>query len=344
LLTLRRHLAVLVLCASAAAVAAPKTDVIALRNGDRITGEVKEMERGKLRFKTDNAGTIYIEWDKVTSLVSGQRLRAELSNGERYMGTALTLSEPGQLQLSDAQAGTTVRLPMQDIVELYPVEQGLRLATIDGYLTAGYSYTKANNLQEFNFTGGVNTTQEKRKWSLDASTAMTSQDGANDTQRYDVIGQVRHFLPQRWFLQETLQFESNDELALNLRTSLGAAYGRYLAQTRDHEWSVYAGANLTYEREVAATSKRNVEAVIGTQYAFFRYDTPERNVLADLAVLPSLTESGRVRTGAELRFRWEIIKDFFFELSAYGIYDNKPGPQATSQSDYGTVTSLGFTF
>ena len=341
-----RQLTLVVSCAGIAAVAlaAPKTDVIVLRNGDRITGEVKEMERGKLRLKTDNADTIYVEWDKITSLQSGQRLRAELSNGERHTGTALTSADPGQLQLSDAQAGTTVRVPLRDVVELYPVEQGLRLATIDGYLTAGYSLTKANNLQEFAFTGGVNTTQEKRKWSLDASTAVTTQDGANDTQRYDIIGQVRHFLPQRWFMQETLQFESNDELALDLRTSLGAAYGRYLVQSREHEWSVYAGANLTDEREVAQENTRNVEAVIGTQYAFFRYDTPERNVVADLVVLPSLTESGRVRSGAKVRFRWEIIKDFFFELSAYGVYDNKPGQYAVSRSDYGTETSLGFTF
>ena len=329
---------------AAGALAAPKTDVVVLRNGDRITGEVKGMERGKLELKTDNAGTIYVEWDKITSLVSDQRLRVELSNGAIHLGTALANADPGQLQLSDAQAGTSVRVAMHDVVELYPVKQGLRLATIDGYLTAGYSYAKANNLQEFAFTGGINTTQEKRKWSLDASTAVTTQDGANDTQRYDVIGQVRHFLAQRWFMQETLQFESNDELALDLRTSLGASYGRYLVQSREHEWSVYAGANLTDEREVAQESTRNVEAVFGTEYAFFRYDTPERNVVADLVVLPSLTESGRVRMGAKLRFRWEIIKDFFFEVSAYGMYDNRPGPYAASHSDYGTETSLGFTF
>ena len=270
--------------------------------------------------------------------------RVELSGGERYLGSALAPSEPGQLQLSDEQRGSVITLPMRDVVQIYPIEHGLRLATIDGYLTAGYSYAKANNLQEFTFTGGVNTTQEKRKWSLDASTAVTTQEGANDTQRYDVVGQVRHFLPRRWFMQETLQFESNDELALDLRTSLGAAYGRYLVQSRDHEWAAYVGANLTDEHEVGQPDTRNVEAVIGTQYAFFRYDTPERNVLVDLAVLPSLTESGRWRSGAKLRFRWEIVKDFFFELSAYGSYDNKPGQYAQSKSDYGTVTSLGFTF
>jgi hypothetical protein len=38
------------------------------------------------------------------------------------------------------------------------------------------------------------------------------------------------------------------------------------------------------------------------------------------------------------------VKDFFFEISMYGIHDNKPGVDAASNSDYGTETSLGYSF
>ena len=46
-----------------------KTDVVTLANGDRITGEIERLERGRLEFKTDDAGTLYLEWDKLASLV-----------------------------------------------------------------------------------------------------------------------------------------------------------------------------------------------------------------------------------------------------------------------------------
>jgi len=324
--------------------AAPKTDVVVLVNGDHVTGEVKELTQGKLTFKTDNAGTLYIEWDKIVSLESRQRLQLELSDGNRRIGSVAAAPEPGKLQLSDVRTGTSVILPLNVIVHIYPIDEGDKLARFDGYLTAGYNYTKANNLQEFVFTGGLSTTQEKRRWSVDATTSVATQDGANDTQRYDVTGQLRRFLPQRWFWQATLQFESNEELGLDLRTSAGGAFGRYLLQTHDQEWAWYAGANLTQEQEVAQANRRDVEAVFGTQYALYRYDTPERTVNADLRVLPSLTDSGRVRAAATARCRYEIIKDFFFELSVYGTYDNRPGADAKSNSDYGTETSLGFTF
>ena len=43
--------------------AAPKTDVVILVNGDRITGEVKALEKGILSYSTDSIGTISIEWE-----------------------------------------------------------------------------------------------------------------------------------------------------------------------------------------------------------------------------------------------------------------------------------------
>ena len=343
---MRRHLILLTLAALSVtdAHAAPKTDVVVLVNGDHVTGEVKELEQGKLTFKTDNAGTLYIEWDKIVSLESRQRLQLELSDGNRRIGSVTATATPRELQLNDAKSGGTAILPLTEIVHIYPIDEGDRLARFDGYLTAGYNYTKANNLQEFVFTGGLSTTQEKRRWSVDASTAVSTQDGANDTQRFDVTGQLRRFLPQRWFRQATLQFESNEELGLDLRTSAGGAVGRYLVQTHDHEWAWYAGANLTQEQQVAQANRRDVEALFGTQYALYRYDTPERTVYADLRVMPSLTDSGRIRSAATARCRYEIVKDFFFELSVYGTYDNRPGADAKSHSDYGTETSLGFTF
>jgi hypothetical protein len=77
--------------------AAPKTDVIVLVNGDRLTGEVKGLERGKLSFKTDATGTIQVEWDKVASLQSGQYLQVELTSGLRYAGRAPQHDREGQL-------------------------------------------------------------------------------------------------------------------------------------------------------------------------------------------------------------------------------------------------------
>ena len=85
-------LAAALLVAAFPASAREKTDVVILRNGDHLTGEIKGMERGKLDFNTDDIGRISIEWDKVVDrLTTTHQYEAELRSGDRTDGA---LSSP----------------------------------------------------------------------------------------------------------------------------------------------------------------------------------------------------------------------------------------------------------
>ncbi|MHA2101077.1 MAG: hypothetical protein ACW99A_20595, partial [Candidatus Kariarchaeaceae archaeon] len=49
---------------------AQRTDIIIMNNDDHITGEIKKMQYGIVTFKTDDAGTLSIKWDKIRHLIS----------------------------------------------------------------------------------------------------------------------------------------------------------------------------------------------------------------------------------------------------------------------------------
>ncbi len=66
---------------------AQKTDIVVLKNGDRITGEVIVVKFGKLKYSTDDVGTIFIEWDKVIFLKSKSHYEVEAEAGDKYFGT-----------------------------------------------------------------------------------------------------------------------------------------------------------------------------------------------------------------------------------------------------------------
>jgi len=325
------------------AVAAPKTDVIVLVNGDRLTGEVKGLERGKLSFKTDATGTIQVEWDKVATLHSNQYLQVELTTGLRYAGRAPQHDREGQLLIRLSEDSKGWELPMADVIRIAAIDRGGPIDRLDGYVTAGYDYTKANSLQTLTFSGGLDTRNERRQWSLDGATTQTSQRDVEDTSRFNVDGVYRRFLPERWFWQAFATLDGNDELGLDLRTTVGGAYGRFVSQTPQQEWAAYAGLAVTRE-DYSEGVEESVEGVVGTQYWFFRYDTPEASLDATLNLFPSLTDSGRVRSEGRLRSRYEIVVDLFFEVSVYGSYDSDPGEGADSKSDYGVTTSLGYSF
>ena len=337
-------LALLVASVAPRASAAPKTDVVMLLNGDRYTGEVKGLERGQLEFKTDAAGTLFIEWDKIASLKTDQYVQVEFENGLRLSGVAPRPGENRTLLLVEDEAQPPREAALAAIVRLDPIERGQILKRLDGYVTAGYNYTKSNDLQQLTFSGGLGARTELRRWSVDGSSTVTSQEGNDDTSRYSIDGWSRRFLKQRWFVQGFGGFESNDELTLDLRTLVGGAYGRYLVQTQKQEWAAYAGLAYTQEDFQGEEQQDSAEIVLGTQYSFFRYDSPEASLDAMLNVYPSVTESGRLRSEGKLRSRYEIVNDLFFEISLYGSFDSEPGEQADSNSDYGLTTSLGYTF
>ena len=89
---------------------------------------------------------------------------------------------------------------------------------------------------------------------------------------------------------------------------------------------------------------RSLEASISGDYQLFVYDTPKRDINIDLAVFPSLTDGGRVRTNLDIKFSWEIISDLMFQLSYWLNYDNRGADGEGETRDYGITTSIGYTY
>lgn len=60
--------------------AALKTDIVIFNNGDKLIGELKSLSRGQLNLNTEATGTIGFEWDKVSNVISKQKIQVETSN------------------------------------------------------------------------------------------------------------------------------------------------------------------------------------------------------------------------------------------------------------------------
>ena len=108
-----------------------------------------------------------------------------------------------------------------------------------------------------------------------------------------------------------------------------------------------AGGGLAVSREVRGgreQDQNNLDLVVTTDYQFFKFKYPKRDLSFSLFVYPSISTWGRVRADLDTRLRFELFTDFFLEFSMYGTYDNQPSEEALSTTDYGFVTSLSWTF
>jgi hypothetical protein len=66
---------------------AAKEDIVVLKNGDYITGEVKGMEFARLSYSTDAMKTLSIEWDEVKYIKAKETFRIEMEDGTDFSGS-----------------------------------------------------------------------------------------------------------------------------------------------------------------------------------------------------------------------------------------------------------------
>ena len=73
--------------------AGDKTDVLYMKNGDRLTCEIKDLDAGALHVSLDYVdGTISVQWSKVQRLDSKRLFIVKLEDGSVYSGT-LSIAE-----------------------------------------------------------------------------------------------------------------------------------------------------------------------------------------------------------------------------------------------------------
>jgi putative salt-induced outer membrane protein YdiY len=322
---------------------AAKTDVVQLKNGDIITCEIKNLERGRLKVSTDSMGTVYIEWDDIVRLSSPEQFVVELANGRRARGS-LGKSEAERQMVVQYRELQRV-LDMQEVVWIDPLKlEGSITDRWDGSFSVGLDIAKANSDQSFSGTFDAKRRAEAYQLLFNGSAYLRSRDGVDDSRRITFASQYRRLLDDRWYWAGLASVERNDELGIDLRTLLGGGYGRFLTQTNKSLWSVTGGLGVVNEQRAGDQSaETNLEGVLVSDYEYFIYDSPKTSVNTTLSVFPSITDGGRVRSNLDFSGRRELVKDLFFEVSLYGTWDNRP-PDEGETTDYGIVTSLGYSF
>src|SRR6478672_5375081 len=65
-----------------------KDDIVVMRNGDKMTGELKRLENGILYFKADYmVDAVQLDWERVEALETRDSYTIFLTTGKRATGT-----------------------------------------------------------------------------------------------------------------------------------------------------------------------------------------------------------------------------------------------------------------
>lgn len=326
----------------AAPLLAASPNFVELKNGDHISGDVDSLERGLLQFSTDHMGTISIEWEQVARLESDLVLEVEASSGQRSFGKISTRTEDGMLLIGEDE--TLTEYSIVDTIRMSPLEEsGKLIDKMDAYVDLGFSDTKATSVRQLSFDAGISYRSRENLWELDFTT-MQSDSETDDSNSTTLKGSRQHPFGNRWYWSGLMQLDRNDELGLDLRTLAGGTLGRYLKQTNQQQFALGAGLGVAREELADGGRTDSVELLLAMDWEVFRFSDPELDISTQIAVIPSLTVSGRVRGQAQIRLRYEIFADLFAELTLSESFDSKPQSLDAEKNDYTITTSLGYSF
>ena len=321
---------------------AGKTDELVLDNGHTIVGEVRNLVQGKVKYKTDQASTIYVEWEYVHFLTSSAFFEVFAKTGEVHYGSLGATAEARQLVV--AGEGERVVLSMDDVVRISPIKKNL-LQRLDGNVDLGLSYTSADSNLQYSLDAAATYRQPKYSESIKLTSLQTRREGVEDILRDKLSFNYTRYHKKGYFGTGSLIFSRNTELGIDLRTELGYAFGRYFLGTNRSRLSGTAGFSISREKpsgEVPTTSA--AWAVLGARYHFFLYHFPKTDIVAEFSVQPSITDWPRTRVNLNLVWRREIIKDFTIGISVYDNYDSEPPEGANAKHDLAVVLSVGWIF
>lgn len=322
--------------------AAPKTDVVILDNEDHITGEIKSLDRGLLKLKTDAADNLLIRWTDILRVTSTASYEIEVRSGRRYFGQLAPSSAARNLHVVGVL--DSLMLDFDDVVYIVPIKSTF-LARLDGSIDLGLSYTQANNLLQWSFAGEVRYRAPKLYSRLSANSTISDQKDVKRTSRQDLELRTSRFYRNSTMTNAIYSMMHNDELGVKLRLTISGSAGAYWLKTNSVLWGGFSGLSVTSEEATTqAGFKTQLEVPLNMEFQTFTYHTPKRDVTATLSVIPSLTVSGRWRTELNVKLKWEIVKDFYVSLTALNSTDNKPPEGAQANSDLTTSLSVGYTF
>ena len=335
---------------------AAKTDVVVLINGDAVTGEIKSLDFGALRYGTDSMGTVTIEWEEIVWLKSNQSLQVEVASGTRYFGGLFATGTDGVVGIGRGE--NIQEIDLSQIVRITPIETDEKIwQRFEGSVKFGFNSDKASQVTVGNLSANVRYRARTYLLGLDLVSSVTDQPGAETTQNQSLNLNYQRFRDNRWFTDWFTSAERNDEQGVDRRLSVGGGLGKYLVKSNKNQFSLLVGLVATRTTlsgiapelpiegsEPAETDSdtTDAEAKFSVKY-LHRSLEPSSDMTFTTDVFPQLQDFSSFRSNTNLTLRREIIDDLFFDLSFYYTYLSKP-PVGAEKDDYGVVTSIGYSF
>jgi putative salt-induced outer membrane protein YdiY len=329
----------------------PNRDVVTLKDGSIIYGDVVEMSGGVLQIKNALAGdVIKVKWAEVSKLAVSHSLPFHLKEGTVLVGTAEE-GDPGMLRLKAGPTGSIMTVPMDTVTQMNPVIQAPVVYT--GSLNAGYSQSVGNShLRNVSILGDLVARSEQLRLTLLGRYVNGDNNGSLQVRNARGTIKLDFFITKRLFWYASAYVENDFLQNLKLRTAISTGPGYQFLERGDldgifKDMTFYAEAGPTYFNEDYRDNSITADRGSFRARVAMKWDWPLLDGRVTLyhynEIFPSVQNASDFFFTMDNGVRMKILAGLASGFQVTTRYNNRP-PAGTGDTDNLYLLTLGYAF
>ena len=325
-------------------------DVVTLKDGSIIYGEVVEMSKGELYLRTAFGvdEIMKVKWADVSKLGVTHPLPIHLKDGTVIVGT-VTEGPAGSVTVRAVSLQESLTIPMDSIVSVNPLVQPPVIYT--GSLQGGFSDSTGNSHQTNGSLIGEFVGRSKQlRLSLLGRYIYADDDGKVATRNSRGTIKLDFFMTKRAFWFASAFFEHDTFQDLKMRTALASGPGYQFIDKGDFasplldDMTLYAELGASYFNEdfKTAPDDTSFRARWSVKFDWTLFDD-RVTFYHNQEGYQSLQNSRDWYLTMDNGVRLKIIKGFVSGVQVTTRYNNNP-PANTTDTDNLYLMTLGYSF
>ena len=334
----------LILCAAIAASGLAFSDTVSFKSGDRLTGTIGKIEKGKMEFKSKLVGSQTFKLADISAFSMDKPVTYQMTNEEKHVlheGTFTLANTNGQLTVVSAASTQKVDIARFKIINKpKPAWKG---AIVASYLeTQGNSETRtvtitanANRRTEDFYTllgAGYYFAQER-----DSSTGDKSTTDDN----WFIEGKEDWFFTEKTYVYGNARWFKDRMLYLERRVTAGTGLGYQWMETS--EWNIFTEAGGTVVSEKYTDPDEHNDYLAARAAYHIEYNLSKTfSAFHNAEILPSLKDN-EFLANADAGVNAKITSDWFAQAKVSMIYDSDV-PDNRENMDTRYTVGIGWNF
>jgi putative salt-induced outer membrane protein YdiY len=302
-------------------------DLVVMRNGDRLTGDVVSMGEGVLMLETEYAGALALDWSAVEALRLAEALPVLLADG--------SARELEELPTRGVSLGDVVAIALPP-----PSPPPVRWV---GRVDFGYGLAAGNRDTELGTLTILAERKRSDRYRLSAlfDAARGESEGETTADRARVEGKYDRSMGDSAYRYLLAGAGYDRVRSIDLRAEVGAGLGRTLLDTERSRLSVEVGASYVRDHFADGTTESDAKLRLGETWR--RPLGGNAELVQSLAALGALDELGDYTAEFVLAITQRLSDEMALTSKFVGSYDSRPAA-GTERADYTLTTQLGLAF